>query len=946
MRVVFHRVFLAVLVSVSALASNVSAQQTGTLAGVVRDTQGAVLPGVVVTASSDALIGGGRTTPTGTTGDYLFTGLPPGTYVVTYELSGFTPLKREGVIILVAQTTRLDVELGLGTLQETVTVSGASPMVDVSSTVTQTNITKDLYDTIPTGRNPWVMAGLVPGVVTGRLDVGGTEGMQQYNLEAFGSADSQKSFSIDGLKTNWGGGSGGATMQYYGFEMYEEYNMQTASGTAESDVSGVYMNMVTKSGGNRFTSDHNFYFMNDALQGDNIDDELRARLGLAPGQTTGAAGNPVDICTTGAPRSAVPSSASARGSLPRCAAGGWTSFRSAPSMPMDRRPSTTTASRTTWARSRPSSRHRARSRSCSTATSSTASIAATRRTSSSRTRRRCCRTSQRRTTSCSSIRCSARRPCVDARFGRMWGTFPTRYQSDVQPTDIAVRDSVRNTRINAAETQSLNPNHRYQLNATLSYFADDLGAGTHDFKAGTQFSWEDMAYERIRNGDILLELVDGVATRAFLSNTPINSDHRLETWAAFGQDRWMIGRATINLGVRIDGVKAYLPAQASPAGTWVGERSFPEREVFNFSANVAPRLGVTYDLAGNGRTAIKAYYGRFYNQFGSELAESSNQNALAQLQVPWSDPNGNLRLDPGELNLSTFTGFAAGLFPPIDPDASRPFSDEFNVGIDHQLVGNLAVSASYHRRQHRDGLTVLDRARPATAYTPAARAYNDPERGAQTITVFSLDPTLVTRRDRIIANIEGLRSDYDGVIFNVNKRLSNGWQLLAGVTFQSHEGFAHSGTFTDPGTTTDFNNPNYVLNRDSSVVFTDIPWSFGLSGSYQLPYAIVFSGKYTSGAGGPLMRTLVVSGLPQGSETVWVQPRGDDRVEDVTQFVDVRFAKRWTLGTSRLEGTVDVFNLLNANHVTGQVEAIGTTIGRPNRILTPRIVRFGVTARF
>ena len=94
-----------------------------------------------------------------------------------------------------------------------------------------------MFEAIPTGRNPWVMAGLVPGVVTGRLDVGGTEGMQQYNIEAFGSADSQKSFSIDGLKTNWAGGDGGATMQYYGFEMYEEYNMQTASGTAESDAS-------------------------------------------------------------------------------------------------------------------------------------------------------------------------------------------------------------------------------------------------------------------------------------------------------------------------------------------------------------------------------------------------------------------------------------------------------------------------------------------------------------------------------------------------------------------------------------------------------------------------------------------------------------------------------------------------------------------------------------
>src|SRR5262249_10815386 len=161
-------------------------------------------------------IGGSRNAVTGELGNYQFTALPPGTYVVTYELSGFSTLKREDIRVLVAQTTRLDVELAGGNLQGTGTVSGEAPVVDVSSTTTPTNISKELYEAIPTGRNPWVMAGLVPGVVTGRLDVGGTEGMQQYNLEAFGSADSQKSFSIDGLKTNWGGGSGGATMQYYG----------------------------------------------------------------------------------------------------------------------------------------------------------------------------------------------------------------------------------------------------------------------------------------------------------------------------------------------------------------------------------------------------------------------------------------------------------------------------------------------------------------------------------------------------------------------------------------------------------------------------------------------------------------------------------------------------------------------------------------------------------
>ena len=264
-------------------AGTAEAQQTGALSGVVRDAQGGVLPGVTVNLTGEG--GVTRSTVSTEAGLYSLTGLPPGTYAVAYDLTGFTTQTREGVVVQVNRTTRLDMELGVGSLQETITVSGETPVVDVSSTVTQTNISSDLYESIPTGRNPWVMAGLVPGVVTGRLDVGGTEGMQQYNLEAFGSADSQKSFSIDGLKTNWPGGSGGATMQYYGFEMYEEYNMQTASGTAESDVSGVYMNMVTKSGGNRFTSDHNFYFMNDSLQGNNVDDDLRTRLGSGPGRT-------------------------------------------------------------------------------------------------------------------------------------------------------------------------------------------------------------------------------------------------------------------------------------------------------------------------------------------------------------------------------------------------------------------------------------------------------------------------------------------------------------------------------------------------------------------------------------------------------------------------------------------------------------------------------------
>jgi hypothetical protein len=924
-------------------AVSASAQQTGTIAGTVRDAQGGLLPGVTVTARSDALIGGSQVVVTGEAGAYQFATLPPGTYSISYEITGFSPLRREEIVVQVARTTRLDVELSVGNLQETVTVSGESPVVDVAGTVTQTNISKDLYEAIPTGRNPWVMAGLVPGVVTGRLDVGGTEGAQQYNIEAFGSANSQKSFSIDGLKVNWGGGDGGATMMYYGFEMYDEYNMQTASGTAESDVAGVYMNMVTKSGGNRYSSDHNFYFMNEAMQGTNLDDGLRRRLGLQEGQQTGAAGNPIDISydwssTLGGPirrDKAWFFGAIRWWRLDQFQIG---AFNPDGSQAIDDNRIRNFMGKGTW----------------QVTANARASLLLNKNINDRFHRRNPPylivedkatglqeQPAQNYLVQWNQV--VGGRGIIDARIGRMWGIFPFRYQRDVRPTDIAIRDQVRLTRINAIETHSDNPNERYQAAVTGSYFLERAGLGTHDLKGGVQFSWERVQWIRIRNGDYFLELRDGAPFQAQLSNTPINSDHRLQTWGLFLQDRWTLGRATINAGVRMDGVDAHLPAQTSPAGAFVDERRFPKTDVFSFPFNIAPRIGVSYDLSGNGRTAVKGYYGRFYNQFGSQIAEAANPNAIVDVAVSWADRNGNLALDDGELGV--FTGFPRGLFPTVDPDATRPYSEEVNLGVEQQLGGDMAVSVGYHRRHHRNGLGILDRARTADAYIPVPRTYVDPVTGqTQSITIYSLRPEFITARDRYISNVELLRSNYDGVQFDFQKRLSNRWQMLAGLSLQKHEGFEHSSTYTS----LDMSNPNVLINRDAGSVFIDLPWTFTLSGSYVLPYAVILSGKYTARAGEPLNRLTSFGGLPatQVSETIRLVQRGEDRTENVTKFVDVRLAKRWRFGTTTIEPTLDVFNLLNANHVLLQTEQIGSAWGRPTRILAPRIFRVGVSAKF
>ena len=311
--------------------------------------------------------------------------------------------------------------------------------------------------------------------------------------------------------------------------------------------------------------------------------------------------------------------------------------------------------------------------------------------------------------------------------------------------------------------------------------------------------------------------------------------------------------------------------------------------------------------------------------------------------MSWTDRNGNLALDPGELG--TFTGFPRGLFPTVDSDATRPYSEEFNVGVEHQLGRDMALSASYHRRHHRNGLGILDRARGPEAYTPVPRTYTDPITGqVQSITIYSLRPEFINARDRYISNVELLRSDYNGVQFDFQKRMSNRWQMLAGLSLQEHKGYDHSSTYTG----VDMSNPNTHINRDDGSVFIDLPWTFTLSGSYMLPYNVMVSGKYTARAGDPLNRLVSFGGLPasQVSETIRLVQRGVDRTEDVTKFIDIRFAKRMRIGTTTIEPTLDLFNVLNANHVLLQTEQIGSTWGRPTRILTPRILRVGVTARF
>src|SRR5205807_1618956 len=206
------------------------------------------------------------TQTTDASGAYRFDRLPPGSYSVKFELQGFRTIDRSDVAISAAFTATVNAKMEVGGVNETITVTGESPTVDTHSNLQQTVMNQEILEGVPSGRDPWSIAKIIPGVQVSTYDVGGTQSFQQSGLSAHGSSTNDVSYNIDGATVNWPGGGGGATMMYYDQGMFEEVNYMTSAIPAEVMVGGVSINMVTKDAGNKWRGDARYNFSSGCLE--------------------------------------------------------------------------------------------------------------------------------------------------------------------------------------------------------------------------------------------------------------------------------------------------------------------------------------------------------------------------------------------------------------------------------------------------------------------------------------------------------------------------------------------------------------------------------------------------------------------------------------------------------------------------------------------------------
>ena len=746
------------LAGIAALPSAAWAQSV--ITGIVRDTSGAVMPGVTVEAASPVLIEGVRTAVTDSNGSYRIVDLRPGIYTLKYELTGFNTQVRDGFELAANFTATVNIDLTVGTLQESVTVSGASPVVDVQSNAKQQVLTRDVLSAVPTAGTIQGLGQLVVGVTLNVPDVGGSRAMQQTYFAVRGQGGAQTVVLVDGMMTNGLMGDG-AVQGYHNESMTQEAVYQTAGGNAETLTGGVNMNLIPKDGGNQFRGGFKAFKSPSSWQGDNLTDELRA-LGVTGVDKIAnfyewniEQGGPIvknklwffgafrkarydrPIANTFAIPAGTPNIPAA---FAACRANPDSCEQGVSDEKMDN-----PILRLTW---QVSERNkiavyndralRLRGHAMGALTDqTTASVIWNTPTFSTG--------SIKWTSTLSS------KMLLEVGFSGN----RERYDNLYQPGILAERNTdawYRNVRKNDVSTGQLwnassaqlgNYPDRYNLQGALSYVT-----GTHTIKVGG--AWQFGKYIRYNNAnaDLYQSYSNGRPFQVTVLNTPLRVGEDLDAnFGVYAQDTWSLNRLTLNLGLRFDLNKQVIRGQDAQIGRFANIAAYDGFQAVPTWKDFSPRLSAVYDLSGDGKTAVRVGFNKFVTAQTTGFSQLYNPTALTSQNLPWTDVNGDdiaqgergcTYLTAGcEINFANLaTNFGRRSLATPDPDLKRPYSLPLNVGVTHELFSGFSLAAEYlpHQLQeHHDAPELAARPgqlQPVQRGEPARRQ-RDPRVGHQ-----------------------------------------------------------------------------------------------------------------------------------------------------------------------------------------------------------------------
>jgi hypothetical protein len=950
-------ILIGLLPAAAIATAGQGASNTAGITGQITDGTGATLPGVTVTATSPALQVSSVTAVTDAQGEYRLSPLPIGIYTVAYELAGFQSLRRECVQLTVGFVARLDQVLNLGALTETITVSGASPLVDVTNTATRTELTREQLDVLPTSRDGLKsFMGQVPGIRS-NLEVGSSSLTDGVVYRVYGQTGEPWQM-LEGVLASSpdAGGGGGSHME---FNSIEGTRVQTIGSNAEMPRRGLLVDAVLKSGGNEFHGNTTIYGSSGRLESNNVDETLHAA-GVRGAQQLHKL---IDFNANLGGRII-------RNKLWFYAAYRWVGYdrEQLDAFYDDGSPILLN----TWMpyhleklsyQATPGNR-----------------FTGFYHVATDHQRRGASRFVP------AESRELAVGPVTLAKGewqGVRGNALLASLQSGLYHYDYEYKGMETGSRVSTTDIATLRQSgdvltdgrhrqyKRYHSKGVISWYKSDLLGGDHDFKSGFDQinSWVSDAY-RVRPvaGDYQLVFNNSVPFQINTRNTPVFPDNKSNYLGLYFQDVWTLARRlTLSLGARYAYDSAFAPEQCREAGQFAPAFCYDKIQMNKWNT-VVPRLNAAFDMFGDGKTVLKGGWGRFihFREIITELQPIARNN-LTITTWDWRDLNGNRNYDAGEVNLDPngpdFRSISGVTDAVVNENENPPKADQFSVTLEHELGGNWAVRATGIYARNFDEYRVVEINRPPALYNipitnldpgPDGRLGTADDTG-KSFTYYEYPASLAGRNfaGTMLINDPSADQTFKTIEVAGIRRITRGWQFSASYSATK----AHI-----PFTCTDGTNPNGLtrgcaVNPNAEINSSNDTWEWSgkISGAYTLPYGITASANYDHRSGIPQARqVLFTGGQTVRSVLMNVEPIGTIRLPS-TNLIDIRTAKRFPLGSGRsLEVRVDVFNLLNDNTVIRRVLQSGTSYLLPftagsnatTSIVLPRIVQIGTSFAF